>query len=117
MKKNIFAILMVLILSLPIVILGIISALQEKSTPIQKIIKPTELVEEEETLVPIELPTSAKPKAPAIPSQAFTNGYLDGKKGKRTAPIRWAMSEDYRQGYNLGEYDRIHKIERYENKK
>lgn len=53
-----------------------------------------------------------KPVNP-IPSSSFMKGYWDGWHGMWLGPIRWTLSDDYRQGHMLGSYDRKHNIERY----
>ena len=48
------------------------------------------------------------------PSDDFLKGYNDGWKGKWLGPIRWTMSEDYRQGHMLGAYDQKKQKARYD---
>lgn len=54
------------------------------------------------------------PPAPACPSSQFMTGYWDGYSGKWLSPFRWTFSDDYRNGHEVGSYDREHHIERYQ---
>lgn len=50
---------------------------------------------------------------PPPPSESFMKGYWDGYNGTWLGPIRWLVKDDYRQGWNLGNKDRINNIQRY----
>lgn len=59
----------------------------------------------------IEKPSS-KPSLPP-PSESFMKGYWDGYNGTWLGPVRWLVKDDYRQGWNLGNKDRINNIQRF----
>lgn len=110
MNKTFFAALALSILATPLVILGIISVMRVQ--PAQKPIADFPIAE----VKPIT-PEEVKPVAPnvgvptpPIPSAQYMTGYWDGWHGKWLGPIRWTLSDDYRQGHMLGSHDRKHGI-------
>jgi len=118
MKKSFFVVLLLAILSTPLVILGIISIVRVKpeARPINE-----SPMSEIRQVQPVPVPSESSPVAPAVgattqpatPSATFMTGYWDGGHGKWLGPIRWTLSDDYRQGHMLGSYDRKNRIDRY----
>jgi hypothetical protein len=53
------------------------------------------------------------PTPPVRPSTTFMRGYWDGYNGTWLGPVRWLASDDYRQGWSLGNSDRKKGIKRY----
>jgi len=118
MKKSFFAVLMLAILATPIVVLGIISIMRVKPEgrqPINEVpmaeVKPVQPVTP--SVPPPVTPMAGATTQPASPSATFMSGYWDGWHGKWLGPIRWTLSDDYRQGHMLGSYDRRNGINRY----
>jgi hypothetical protein len=112
MKKSFFAVLALAILATPLVVLGIVSVMRVKPEAHQPIadmpmaeVKPVAPIEEK----PVP-PTVGTPTPPKSPSTTYMNGYWDGWHGVWLGPIRWTLSDDYRQGHMLGTYDRRHGI-------
>lgn len=116
MKKIFFTAIVLAILAAPIVA-PVLLSYRGKSEP-----------KEGMTEFPIAhvTPTAPAPKAkeqpnteplpltpPATPSRSFMMGYWDGFHGKWLGPVRWTLSNEYRQGHMLGAYDRKHGIMRY----
>ena len=60
-------------------------------------------------------PVSPKENTPVSPrpSSAFMKGYWDGYHGTWLAPIRWTLTDEYRQGWSQGNSDRRQGIKRY----
>jgi uncharacterized lipoprotein NlpE involved in copper resistance len=56
-------------------------------------------------------PAPVPPPPPHVISPMFMSGYWDGYFG-RYVSIRWAYF-DYREGWNLGKFDRQHGINRF----
>jgi len=48
----------------------------------------------------------AAPVPPVAPSSAYLKGYRDGYSGTWLAPFRWTLTDDYRNGWQAGAYDR-----------
>lgn len=117
MKKSFFAVLMLAILATPIVVLGIISIMRvtpEARQPINEVpmteVKPVQPATPSVTPV---APATGVPTQSVGPTATFMSGYWDGWHGKWLGPIRWTLSDDYRQGHMLGSYDRRNGINRY----
>lgn len=110
MKKSFFIVLVLAIFSTPFVVLSIIGLMQIKPET-QQFVPPTSNITsvELEPLKPLE-PTA---ELQQIPSKSFMSGYWDGWHGVWLGPIRWTVSDDYRQGHMLGSYDRRNKTSRY----
>lgn len=116
MKKSFFTVLVLAILSTPLVVLGIIGIMRVKpeARPINEVpmaeVKPVQPVAPVSPIVPVN-PTP--PTIGSTPTATFMSGYWDGWHGKWLGPIRWTLSDDYRQGHMLGSYDRRNGINRY----
>ena len=66
----------------------------------------TETIEKpEKPEVPKQIPT-----IPVNPTKTFLVGYKDGYFGTWLAPGRWIATNDYRNGWSLGAYDRKHNL-------
>lgn len=116
MKKNFFVFLVLLILSTPLVILSVISVLQVKPET-NNFSQSFETMPQESEELPKQ-DKAALPNTPSNPSASFMNGYWDGWHGKWLGPIRWTLSDEYRQGHMLGSYDRKKGVDdRYPKKK
>jgi len=119
MKKSFFAVLMLAILATPIVVLSIIGIMRVKPEvhqPINEVpveVKPVQPATPSETPVAPVTPATGVPTQPVSPTATFMSGYWDGWHGKWLGPIRWTLSDDYRQGHMLGSYDRRNGIDRY----
>jgi len=120
MKKSFFIVLMLAILSTPLVVMGIISIMRvkpEASQPVNEFpmaeIETTPTTPSEAQPATPNSPATGVPTQPVIPSATFMTGYWDGWHGKWLGPIRWTLSDDYRQGHMLGSYDRRNGIDRY----
>lgn len=113
MNKSFFAVLALAILATPLVVLGIIGVMRVKPEVHQPIAE-MPLVDVAKPAVPEDVkpvpPQAGAPIPPKSPSSAYMNGYWDGWHGVWLGPIRWTLSDDYRQGHMLGTYDRRHGI-------
>lgn len=104
MKKSFLVFLLLVIFSTPLVILGVISVLQVKpeannfSQSVESTPQESQELHNQDK--------AALPNTPSNPSISFMNGYWDGWHGKWLGPIRWTLSDEYRQGHMLGSYDR-----------
>lgn len=61
-------------------------------------------------------PPATPPAAPQVapPSKDWMTGYWDGYTGKWLGPLKWTVSDDYRNGHQIGAEDRRdHKPPRY----
>lgn len=105
--KNILSTTLIwfVLLLVPLVVLPL--AYKRNATPLPTIPEITQPIVES-----VEPINATKPVAP-IPSSTFMKGYWDGWHRIWLGPIRWTISDDYRQGHMLGAYDRKHNIERY----
>ena len=108
MKKSFFTMLVLAILSTPFLVLSIIGIMRVKPEYQQSEPLAVEPITEPITDVPSQLLSPSK-----SPSKNFMNGYWDGWHGVWLGPIRWTVSDEYRQGNMLGSYDRRNKISRY----
>jgi hypothetical protein len=52
----------------------------------------------------------AMPVIPPTPSSTYLKGYRDGYYGTWLAPVRWLVTDDYRNGWSAGSYDRTHHL-------
>lgn len=118
MRKIQLTILLLAILATPIVVLGVAKYMQvkpESHKPLENYM--AEVKSTEKQLEPVTPPISPQPistpTAPSSPTATFLNGYWDGWHGKWLGPIRWTLSNDYRQGHMLGTYDKKNGITRY----
>jgi len=50
------------------------------------------------------------PVIPQAPSATYLKGYRDGYYGTWLAPVRWLVTDDYRNGWSAGSYDRTHHL-------
>lgn len=50
------------------------------------------------------------PVIPPTPSATYLKGYRDGYYGTWLAPVRWLVTDDYRNGWSAGSYDRTHHL-------
>ena len=108
MKKSFFTVLVLAILSIPFMLFGIFNIMRVKPEVYQPI---SEFPIAEVT--PNESANSSIPVTQPKPSATFLSGYRDGWNGKWLGPIRWTISDDYRQGHMLGSYDKKNGNERY----
>lgn len=120
MKNSMFVVLALAILSTPLVVLGVISILRtpevqpqvdtqivdQQPAPQQIIVTPAT----PQPAAPQPAAPTGQPVPPAAPSSSFMTGYWDGWHGVWLGPVRWVVSDDYRQGHMLGVYDRRHGI-------
>lgn len=110
MKKIISAaVIWAALLAVPFVILNYKRTEVPQNSQVPQIVEPVKPTEPEEKPAEI-VPT--QPVTP-VPSSTFMKGYWDGWHGIWLGPIRWILSDDYRQGHMLGSHDRSHHIERY----
>ena len=111
MRKTI-AVIALAILATPLVILGIVVAMRTQPEARQPIAEFP--MADAKPSVPQEVkpvtPEAGVPIPPPSPSTAYMNGYWDGWHGKWLGPIRWTLSDEYRQGHMMGTYDRKHGI-------
>lgn len=85
------------------------------SSPIAPIMdyKPSQEKIFTEPVQPVSPKENTPPASPVRPSSAFMHGYWDGYNGTWLAPIRWVATDEYRQGWSLGNSDRKKGIKRY----
>lgn len=116
MKKSFFIVLILAILSIPFTLICIYNIMQIKPEVYQPVtnlplVEENKIEPEPEPLKEVD-PTPIQPKSK--PSAAFLSGYQDGWHGKWLGPVRWTLSDDYRQGHMLGSYDRKKGNDRYD---
>ena len=58
---------------------------------------------------PTPPPVAPAPVAPLV-SASFVAGYNDGYYGTWLSPVRWALGDDYRNGWSAGKWDRCHNL-------
>lgn len=114
MKKNFFTVLVLTVLSIPFMLFGIFNIMLVKPEVYQPI---NEFPIAEISPNKSSLENSNTPVTQVKPSTTFLSGYRDGWNGKWLGPIRWTLSDDYRQGHMLGSYDKKNGNERYSLKK
>jgi hypothetical protein len=120
MKKIFFTAIVLAILAAPIVapvLLGYRTKAEPdhvgmtEMPPRQPVTPPPLADKPKDTSPPKADPIPVPP--PASPSRSFMMGYWDGFHGKWLGPVRWTLSNEYRQGHMLGAYDRKNGIMRY----